>query len=285
MNINKTFHLPLIKIIVGVSLCFFVLLCFKFFITKSVFYALIHSKIIADTLKNYVLGAVLLLGYYYSVRLFENRKITELSVNGSMKEIIGGFILGLGSLSFVILILYSLGDYKVINIPNFSFLLAPFSFLVTAAVFEEICFRLILYRILEEWLGTYFALVLICLAFTAPHLFNNSITILSILTILLFSFAISLMYSYTRRLWLPFAFHLGWNFAQPLYGSNLSGEENVGSIIRAKLEGPKLLIGSNFGIEDSILSVILLIILSLVFFRLCQRDGKFLLARNPGASQ
>ncbi|MGH2566384.1 MAG: hypothetical protein ACRDE5_17835, partial [Ginsengibacter sp.] len=81
------------------------------------------------------------------------------------------------------------------------------------------------------------------------------------------------MYTYTKRLWLPFAFHLGWNFAQPFYGSNLSGEK-TSHIINAVFKGPPLLIGSEFGIEDSIFSLIFLLLLCLLFLYLSIKSRK-----------
>ena len=71
-------------------------------------------------------------------------------------------------------------------------------------------------------------------------------------------------------------FHLGWNFAQPFYGSNLSGIEDIGSIIKARYEGPELLIGSRFGIEDSILSVLFISIIGIVFLQLSRKEGKII---------
>jgi uncharacterized protein len=275
-SFKNVLYFPITKIIIGIGFCFAILVGVQNFITKPIFYKIMPTKAIADTIRNYISVVVLSLSYLYLFRFYEKRKITELSAKQLPGEFIGGFILGFSTLSLVILILYFFGYYNVINISNYSYLLAPFSFLVIAAFFEEIFFRLIIYRILEEWLGTYWALLLICIVFTIPHLFNDHVSVLAVLTILLFSFTTSIMYNYTKRVWLPFAFHLSWNFSQPFYGSNLSGVEDIGSIIKAKFEGPKLFIGSAFGIEDSIFSVIFLTILSITFLYFSIRKGKIL---------
>jgi membrane protease YdiL (CAAX protease family) len=275
-SLKKLLYFPVTKIIIGIAVCFVILVGVQNFIIKPIFYKIIPGKAIADTIRNYISVGVLLLSYLYLFRFYEKRKISELSVKQLPGEFIGGFMLGFSILSIVVLILYFLGHYRVIEISNYSYLLAPFSFLVIATLFEEVFFRLIIYRILENWLGTYLALFLICIIFTIPHLFNDHVSILAVFTILTFSFATSIMYNYTKRLWLPFAFHLGWNFALPFYGSNLSGIEDAGSIIKATFKGPVLLIGSQFGIEDSILSAIFLTILSVAFLYFSIKEKKIL---------
>jgi hypothetical protein len=244
--------------------------------TKPILKNMGFTGTISEVIKNFISATVLIFSYYALFRFYEKRRISELSPKKLPKQFMGGFVLGLLSLSLVVILLYFMGYYKVLKIENYSYLFAPFSFLFTAALLEEIFFRLIIYRILEEWLGTYWALLLICITFTVPHLFNNYVSIMSVLTMLLFSIAVSLMYSLTKQLWLPFSFQLGWNFSMPLYGSTLSGEENAGYIIKAKFEGPVLFIGGKFGIEDSIFTIIILIILSLIFLYVCKRQGKIL---------
>jgi len=73
---------------------------------------------------------------------------------------------------------------------------------------------------------------------------------------------------------LPFAFHLGWNFAQSFYGSNLSGLQDVGVIFQSKFNGPELLTGTIYEIEDSIFSIFFLLVVSIVFLYLCIKGGK-----------
>lgn len=284
-SLKKLLYFPITRIIIGLVVCFALLTGVQNFISKPVIYTIIPAKQIANAIINYISVAVLLLSYSCLFRFYEKRKIRELSTQKIVKELAGGFALGFSVLSLVILILYTLGFYSIINISNFSFLLAPLSFLVMAALLEEVFFRLIIYRILEEWAGTYWALLLISLVFTIPHLANNNVSVLSVFLLLIFGFTHGIMYTYTKRLWLPFAFHLGWNFAQPFYGSNLSGMEDTGAIIKATYKGPELLTGSNFGIEDSIFSILFLLITGIIFLLLCIKEGKMIKSKiKPGTT-
>ena len=284
-TLKRVIDFPLMKIILGIGICLLILIGFQNFISKPFFYFLIDSKPIADTFINYTSVAVLLLTYYYLFGLYEKRQINELSRKGIVKVLSGGFLLGFSILSFVILVLYLLGYYKIIQFSGFSYFLAPFSFLVIAALIEEILFRAILYRILENWLGTYIVLVIVSIMFELPHVFNDNVTLLSVVLGLLFGFAHGIMYTYTKRVWLPFAFHLGWNFAQPFYDSNLSGLEDVGSVFKAEFNGPELITGSIYGIEDSILSISLLFIVCLVFLRLAIKHNKIVKRKLLGGAQ
>jgi len=273
-SLKKVFEFPLIKIILGIGICLLVLIGFQNFISKPIFYGLIDTKAIADTLINYTSVAVLIFTYYILFRFYEKRPITELSGKGILTSLIGGFLFGFAILSLVILILYLMGYYEVISFSGYSYFLGPFSFLVIAALIEEVLFRGVLYRILENWLGTFIALVIISFLFEIPHLLNDNVTLLSVLLGLLFGYAHSIMFTYTKKIWLPFAFHLGWNFAQPFYGSNLSGLEDVGSILKSKFVGPELITGSIYGIEDSLLSITFLFVVCVVFTFLSIKNNK-----------
>ncbi len=273
-SLKRFIHFPITKIMLGIAICLLILIVVQNYISKPIFQNLIASKQIADSIVNYISVAVLLFTYYYLFRLYEKRKIAELSSKNIIKELFGGFFLGFSILSVVILILYLFDYYEVLSFSGFSYFLAPFSFLVIAALMEEIFFRAILYRILENWIGTYIALVVISILFELPHIFNDNVTFLSVLLGLLFGFAHGIMYTYTKRIWLPFAFHLGWNFAQPFYGSNLSGLQDVGTVLNAKFSGPELITGTIYGIEDSILSVLLLLVVCIVFLYLSIKENK-----------
>jgi hypothetical protein len=220
------------------------------------------------------------LTYYFIFKFYEKRKITELSLQYLPKELFKGLIFGFSTISLVIFVLYVLGYYSILSISNFGYFLKPLSMLVGAALIEEIFFRGILYRILENWLGTFIALFVMGVLFELPHTFNENSTFLSFLLGVIFGITHGLMYNYTKRIWLPFAFHLGWNLAQPFYGSKLSGLEDLGTVIQAKFQGPKLVIGTNYGVEDSIISIAFLCIICAVFLYASIKEEKIIKRSN-----
>jgi membrane protease YdiL (CAAX protease family) len=138
---------------------------------------------------------------------------------------------------------------------------------------EEILFRGIIYRILEQWLGTKIALLIPALIFGIAHITNENATFLGLIGAALGGLLVSISYTYSKRLWLPISLHLGWNFGQIIFGSNLSGMDEFGIMLRASIEGPKFLVGTAFGVEDSILSLIFTLILFLLIFYKSIKNG------------
>jgi uncharacterized protein len=282
--LTKFLFFPITKIVVGIGICFGLLVLVRNFITKPIFHSLISQKNIADTLINYISVALLLASYYYLFRVYEKREVTELSSHKIAKEGIGGFALGFLLVSVVIGVLFGLGYYSVISISSASYMLAPFSLLVLAAIIEDLFIRGLILRTMENWIGTYLGLLVVTVT-EAQHVFNPNSNFISFIGDLVWGFSLATLYIFSKRVWLPFFFHLGWNFAQPFYGSNLSGLDDMGRVIQAKFEGPHLLTGGVYGIEASLISIPLLLAIGILFLYLSIRRDKIVKAKfKSGAS-
>ncbi len=116
------------------------------------------------------------------------------------------------------------------------------------------------------------------MVFQLPHFMNPNEYFLPAILGVLFGLVTAVMYASTRRLWLPFTFHFTWNLAQPFFGTSLSGIDEFPTMINARMEGPELLTGSAFGIEDSLLSFGVLVVLFGVFYGIGRK-------RNAGKTQ
>jgi membrane protease YdiL (CAAX protease family) len=143
-----------------------------------------------------------------------------------------------------------------------------------AAIVEDLFHRGLIVRVCENWLGTHLTLVIAMLVELQQHFFNPNFNLFSHFLSLIWGFTMAMMFIYTKRIWLPFFFHLGWNFAQPFYGSNLSGLNDMGSIIQSKFNGPELLTGGAVGIEDSIITLSFLLFIGIVLYYLAKKEGK-----------
>jgi membrane protease YdiL (CAAX protease family) len=185
----------------------------------------------------------------------------------------GGFVLGFLTISLSIFLLYLLGYYQVISITTTHYSIKLFTLLIIAALIEDLFNRGLIVRVLENWLGTNIAIVIGMLVET-QHIFNPNANLFSLFVDLVWGFTLAMMFIYTKRIWLPFFFHLGWNFAQPFYGSNLTGLDDMGSIIQSKFNGPELLTGGAVGIENSIFTVSLLLFIGITLYYLAKKEGK-----------
>ncbi|MCU0438811.1 MAG: CPBP family intramembrane metalloprotease [Raineya sp.] len=274
-SIKKVLHFPIIKIILGISICFLLFIGVQNFISKPFFYSIIQNKGIADPFIHCISLLVLLFGYYFLFRFYDKREISELSLKYIGKEMFGGFALGFLTISLSIVILYFLGYYKYLGITTDHYSFRLFGLLMVAALIEDLFVRGIIVRVCENWLGTNPTLIIGAL-FELDHLFNPNVSAFSVFFILIWGFTTSMLFIYTKRIWLPFFFHLGWNFAQPFYGSNLTGLNNMGSIIQSKWDGPELLTGGAVGIEESIFTGIFLLLIGVILYVFAKKEGKII---------
>ena len=140
---------------------------------------------------------------------------------------------------------------------------------------EELLFRGILFRWLEEFGGSWFALALTSALFGIGHIFNPGATALS-------SFAIALeagvllggAYMLTRNLWLAMGLHAAWNFTQgEIFDVPVSGLDSHG-LVEARLSGPQILSGGTFGLEASVIAMVIATSAGVVLVVLAARQGK-----------
>ena len=275
VSFKRVLYHPIAKIILGITICFSLFAGFQNFVSKPLLYGIIQDTSIADPIIHLVSVVVVLLSYYWLFRLYEKRKITELSIKHLPKEMFGGFALGFLTISLAISILYFLGYYQFFNITVDQYSLKLFGLLVVAALIEDLFFRGIIVRESENWLGTNLALI-IGMLFEIDHLFNPNANLFSVFFILIWGFTMAMFYVYTKRIWLPFFFHLGWNFAQPFYGSNLTGLDDMGRIIQSKLEGPEIVTGGAVGVEGSIFTTLFLLVIGIILYTLAKKEGKII---------
>lgn len=86
------------------------------------------------------------------------------------KNAIIGFATGLVLQSVFILIIYLADNYSVIQVNPVSFLLPSFAAALTAGFVAEILIRGVIFRLIEEELGTIIALAILTLLFAIMHL-------------------------------------------------------------------------------------------------------------------
>lgn len=87
----------------------------------------------------------------------------------------------------------------------------------------------------------------------------------------------SAVYMYTRRMWLALALHMAWNYTQGIiFGVSVSGFDQEG-IIKPIIEGPEILTGGSFGLEASVVSVVISLVISYYFIQLSIIEKKIVL--------
>jgi hypothetical protein len=201
---------------------------------------------------------VLLAVFAACTRYLEGRAVTELTLRGAARQAVAGF--GLGALGFaiVIAVLAALGLYHVTGHDSVSILAVPLAGSLVGAVFEELLFRGVLFRVTEDWLGSYWALAISSLFFGCAHLLNPHATWFAAIAIVIEAgVLLGAAYMLTRRLWLPVGIHAGWNFTQGgLFGVPVSGVASHGLLNATLSGGPVWLSGGEFGAEASVVAIV-----------------------------
>ncbi len=275
---RKIVMFPLVRIIIAM---FFVILVVA--LISAIFKPLGHTLFPGDKLPIAwvsiitVISTVLVaLAYLAYVRIVERRPVSELEWKPALSELRIGYVIGAALMTVSIGIIWSLGFYEVTGINGPMVLIVPFFAMIFTAVFEEIVFRGIIFRIINESLGTWVAVIVSALIFGFAHGLNPNASLFSSVAIALEAgVLLSAIYLHTNRLWVVIGVHAAWNFFQGnILGVNVSGTTAKG-FLQAKLEGPMLFTGGKFGAEASIITISICLIVGVVFLFLAHRKGNF----------
>ncbi|MDO8943913.1 MAG: CPBP family intramembrane metalloprotease [Desulfobacterales bacterium] len=217
-----------------------------------------------------VLMVILALTVYAGfVRLIERRPVSELSFPGMGRELGAGLLVGFGLFTACILILMLLGVYRVDDINPWTYLMPMLPMAISSGVLEELLYRGVIFRVLEEYVGSWIALAVASLFFGLRHMGNPDATLLGALFITVEAgVLLAAAFMVTRRLWLSIGFHMSWNYAQAaIFSGAVSGVPMPPGLVANTVAGPDLLTGGAFGVEASV-----------VAFLLCTATGIALLA-------
>jgi uncharacterized protein len=223
-------------------------------------------------IRNAIKVVALVAGYIWYVRLVEQRSCAEFSLAGAVSETARGFALAAAIISATVLLLACLGFYQVQGLGFSPAVLSMFGGFFSVAVLEEVLFRALLFGLLEQWLGTWLALLLSSLLFGLAHLINPNADILTTLQLVVLGLMFTAAFLYSRRMWLCIGMHWGWNFVQGgVFSVAVSGMEAKG-LLQSSISGPAWLTGGDFGIEGSVITTVCcLICMVLLMVKAIQR--------------
>ncbi len=206
----------------------------------------------------------------------EGRRVGEISLQRFFPNMVWGVLLGVVLQSFVIMVIYAMGGYTVVSVNSPSVMLLPLCGALMTGVFEELVFRGVVFRIVEERLGSWVALLLSALIFGLLHAFNDNATLIDGVAVSIEAgLLLAVCYMLTRNLWMPIMFHAAWNFTQgTVYGAAVSGGAAGESLISAQIDGAKWFTGGGFGPEGSVQAVVLCTLATVVMLVVCLRKGR-----------
>ena len=226
--------------------------------------------------KTVITIVVALFAYAVFVKYVERRSESEIACTGAVEELLQGVTLGAGLFSAVIAAIWISGSYQVLSVHNLPVLIPPLYTSLSAGFIEEVIFRGIIFRIMQESLGSWIAIAVSAALFGFGHAANPNATLYSSVAIALEAgILLAAAFMFTRRLWLAIGLHFAWNFTQGvIFGVAVSGHD-VRGLLNAQLSGHELITGGNFGAEASIFALIFCVIAGAYLLVLAKRRGHF----------
>ncbi len=211
-------------------------------------------------------GVVAIIIYALTMKYIARRSVPEISrkragIEAGMGLLIGAIFVIVSTLIIVAAGGYSLqwagaADMGSVIIPSITAALG-------AAIVEELIFRGLMFQAIQKLGNSWIALAVTSLFFGVAHLGNPGATLWS-------GFAITLeagvllgaAFLWRRNLWFAMGLHFAWNAIEGLLGIPVSGHAASG-LFTVKVHGAALLTGGDFGLEGSIIPVIISLLIAI----------------------
>lgn len=216
-------------------------------------------------------------------RLFEKQWKWELLARNEGKNILCGVLIGFSFFVLLTGLLYVAGCYSIQYVsPHWSDIISNLCLFFLVACCEEVIFRGVIFRLIDDRFGLWWALGISALIFGFAHMFNPGASIWSSVAIVMEAgILLGAAYKYSNSLWLPIGIHWAWNFTQGnVFGFAVSGEDAGESIFTANIDGPDIITGGSFGPEASGIALLLGTIISAFFLWKILNSTSFLPAHD-----
>lgn len=254
---------PLWKRVVDYPLVAMIIAIFLFFFAGVIAYWLLGldpalsgtGRAVTEAVLNI---AMLWVVYKLAIRHLGTDPRDDLDLKSAVPETAAGLGVGLLLMSAIVGIAALFGVYRITGWGSVDGIWVSLASVALLPGFrEELLFRGILFRWIEQFGGTWAALALTSVLFGLAHMFNPNATWFS-------SFCIAVeagvllggAYMLTRSLWLAIGLHAAWNFTQGfIWDVPVSGLDEPG-LVTARLSGPELLSGGAFGLEASVIALV-----------------------------
>jgi membrane protease YdiL (CAAX protease family) len=269
--LQRVVDFPLVALVVSVAL----------FLLASTL-GLVLGKLVAigqpaDTVADAAITIILVLATYkLAIARLGERPRDDLRGRGSPSDLGKGVAAGILLFSAVVGLAALLGVYRVTARDPAAELLVPLvSTAIMPAFTEELLFRGIIFRWLEEFAGSWAALIITSALFGLGHILNPGATWFSSVAVAVEGgLLLGGVYMLTRSLWMAIGLHAAWSFTQGfVFDVPVSGHPQNG-LVQAQLSGPDLLTGGDFGLEASVIAMAICAVTGLWFVRRAVSVGK-----------
>lgn len=231
-----------------------------------------------------VLGAVAAVGVYWVVmRRVARRATPEIARRGAVRQALLGGAIGLGFIAAAAGLIAMCGGYSFswAHRDLLGTLASVMAVQAGAAVAEELVFRGVALQAIEQRWGSRAAVAVTGVFFGVAHMFNPGATLWSGLAIAIEAgVMLGAAFLWRRSIWLVVGVHFAWNTAEQLLGVPVSGHAPDARLWNVHTGGSSLLNGGTFGLEASVIPVVINLLLAVWLFAAARRRGNLVPARR-----
>jgi len=275
--LHKILFFFITKIIIGIAA-----IAGAVVLIESALRPLLENIKLYDELTNGIVGilesAAAVIIYFFLFKFYEKREITELNPGTYGRYVKAGFYIGFLLQSSFIFVIFIAGDYTIIQVNPFSYMIPAFTMALTAGFVAEIIIIGIVFRLIEQQFGTAVSLAIMIVLFIIAHSGVKDGNLVSVLsTSIVAGLLLPASYVYTRNLLLPIFLHFAWDFTEPgIYGAINPSISITKSLFDSKISGPRLITGGPLGPQNSIQALIICLVLGFIFLRLAKRKNNLI---------
>jgi membrane protease YdiL (CAAX protease family) len=273
----------LLKLIIAAACLVGAIAAYRLLVHPALESGLSLGKDVSSAVRRVGILAAMVFSYWGFVHFYERRVPQELALRWKWMLLAAGA--GAASIGVTILILFATGHYQVVASRGFGAVGGVVGMLWVAAVLEEVAFRGILFRMLEERIGTRAALAASAVVFGVVHLSNHGTSWITGFTVTLAGLMWAGVYLLSRNIWVTAAHHCFWNATIFGVGLPLSGEEELRALapFESVTHGSALWTGGAFGPEDSVVNLLVSGAICFALWKLARSRGLFRSASPPAA--
>ncbi|MFH9735045.1 lysostaphin resistance A-like protein [Streptomyces sp. NPDC017260] len=228
-----------------------------------------------------IVGAAVAVVIYWAVmRHLARRDVPEIARSGAVTQTLFGVAIGFALITVSMLTLLTEFSFDERPGNGLSIVASMAAIQVGAAVTEELLFRGLALQALEKLCGSWAALAITAALFGGLHAANPGATLWSSTAIAIEAgVLLGAAFLWTRNIWFVVGLHFAWNTGLGLIGIPVSGHASEG-LMTTTPTGPDLVTGGDFGLEASIVPIIISVLIAIPMLIAAHRRGNLVPMRR-----